>query len=736
MVLTLYGKSETNYETLGIGVLRDFKVDPTITEVLNGSYNLEFEYVRTGWLSEYLVEGNIIKANNQPFRIWNIKKNIDSSSITVLAKHLFFDLEKTNFVEDVAPTNKTADTALAWLLDHTKIPNDYVVTGDCTKVESSRYVRMNPIEAIYNADNAILKKYGGEIEIDNKNITVHNKRGKELGLEIRQSKNLNGADYSVDLSTVATRIMPIGRDGLLLPEKYIDSPLINNYFAPFFYKYEVDVGVDEENGVTLEECYSKMREEVNNLFETGVDLPQVSITVDFVELSKTKEYEIYSNLESAHLGDTVKVFIPGLNIKLTTRIVKTVYNCSKKRITKMELGSLKPNFVSSQVDTENDIKNALDKDNPTSILQEAKDSATSLITHPFSGHIYISEETGEMYLMDTTDVNTAQSIWKFGLGGIGYSSTGISGPYGIAMTQDGRIVADFITTGTLSASRVEGFNALEQKVSSLDKTMSDNFTAMNQTISDFMYKVQSGGGSNLLSNSVGYAGTESWQVNGEGTVSTLTSVELLENGVSGSAFVLNGAKIMQKVTLQANSDNRYTFSCKIKKNNTGSGYIKIYNDYDEWQLTISDQTLNYEEYSVVSMAPTQPFLYVEIYADAGTDTIVTDIMFSLGELVQTWTQANGEILNTDVIINNSGVIVKSSNYEIDGKYTVINPIEFSGYAKVNGVQIKVFTINGDTTVVERLRSKKSIAMTPIKIVPIINGENDGWAIVTDSGVSD
>lgn len=468
MVISIYEKSTSQFDNLGLGVLRDFKSEPEITEVLNGLYNLEFDYIKDGWLSEYLIEGNLVKANGQIFRIHSIKKSTKDSKITILAKHKWFDLEKNNFLEDVAPTDKTAQEALAWLLDHATEPTNFIIKGDCSKIASARYVRIDPITAIYNADNSLLSRFGGELEINNNEITLHNVRGKDLGIEIRQKKNLNGAEYHVDTSSIATRIMPIGNDGILLPETYIDSPLIDNYYAPFFYKYEVDIGVDEENGITLDDCYEQMREAVQELYDSGIDKPTISITIDFIELSKTKEYEKYSNLESAHLGDTCKIFIPDLGLNLSARIVKTVFNCSKNRITKLELGTPKPNYVSSNTKTENELKNTVSQMNPKSILSQAKEQATNLINHPFSGYLYISEETGELYILDTQDISTAQRVWKFGLGGLGYSKTGINGPYEIAITQDGGIVADFITTGKLDTNVIEGYQDLTLKVSDLN----------------------------------------------------------------------------------------------------------------------------------------------------------------------------------------------------------------------------------------------------------------------------
>lgn len=88
-----------------------------------------------------------------------------------------------------------------------------------------------------------------------------------------------------------------------------------------------------------------------------------------------------------------------------------------------------------------------------SILEEAKESATQLITSGALGsHVVVRPD--EIYVMDTTSPDTATKVWRWNLNGLGYSSNGINGPYGLAMTMDGQIVADYITTGTLSADRI------------------------------------------------------------------------------------------------------------------------------------------------------------------------------------------------------------------------------------------------------------------------------------------
>lgn len=86
--------------------------------------------------------------------------------------------------------------------------------------------------------------------------------------------------------------------------------------------------------------------------------------------------------------------------------------------------------------------------------QEAIDKATELLTK-FNGG-YVVKKDGELFIADNEDIDKAQHIWRWNINGLGYSSTGIKGPYGLAITMDGKIVADFITTGTMSAERING----------------------------------------------------------------------------------------------------------------------------------------------------------------------------------------------------------------------------------------------------------------------------------------
>lgn len=69
------------------------------------------------------------------------------------------------------------------------------------------------------------------------------------------------------------------------------------------------------------------------------------------------------------------------------------------------------------------------------------------------GYVYIDEN--EILILDQLPKEKAKNVWRFGLGGIGFSSNGYEGPFETAITMDGKINADFIKAGTMSTARIE-----------------------------------------------------------------------------------------------------------------------------------------------------------------------------------------------------------------------------------------------------------------------------------------
>jgi hypothetical protein len=172
----------------------------------------------------------------------------------------------------------------------------------------------------------------------------------------------------------------------------------------------------------------------------------------------------------------------------------------------------------------------------------------------------------------------------------------------------------------------------------------------------------------------------------------------------------------------------YSFSCKIKKSAAGTAIIKVYNDNEEYIKEFGNgDTADYLEVVFEQLLPKSNYYIVELYGSEDSEATFTDLILSPGKYKSQWQQANGEVMNTQVNINIDGIIVKSSLYQ--GDYTIMSPLEFAGYANINGTITKIFTLNKDKTEIYKLLAQKEIAMPPLKIIGISEGKKAGWHFV-------
>ena len=283
---------------------------------------------------------------------------------------------------------------------------------------------------------------------------------------------------------------------------------------------------------------------------------------------------------------------------------------------------------------------------------------------------------------------------------------------------------------------------IKQSIEETNSEFETNYNKLIQDIAKTVIAIQNSGGSNLIKNSVMFAydsnkNPSDWEVSEEGTLTINSSAEALNNGsLSGHVFTLNGKKVKQRINVKIDNDleekTYYTFSVKIKKDSVGSCYIKLSNSNEEYTIELNaGETSFYGDYEIKALLPKDSYYDIEFYGSEGSNATFTDIMLNVGEYKTQWSQASGEIMNTQVNINVDGILVKSLVY--DGDYTIMSPLEFSGYSNINGKITKVFSLNKDTTFVKKLEAQDEIRMDPIKVVPRTSGEIQGWAFVMSLG---
>lgn len=462
MIPIIYKADETNFTHRGLGSLKD-SIEATVTEYKNGAYQLYLQYPLYEPKANEIKEETIIKASTptgeQLFRIYKTSPNVESGIKEIFANHIFYDL-KDNFIEDTNIIEKNAMAAGEQILNKTTYKHPFKFFSDIDTIKNARLVRRNVVEAIMDTslDASMLNRWGGELDRNNFTVRLLAQRGKDRGIVIKDGKNLKGLKIETDISEVVTKIIPMGYDGLMLPEKYIESFNISKYINPKIQKIEFSdiIAINEEEeyqvegAVPKEEAYEKLRIACKELFENeNIDKPTVNVTIDFVELSKTEEYKEYSILETIYPWDIVIVKHKKLGTNIKVKMCYYQWDSLKEKYISIELGNAKGNFLNT-VGTVNYIKNTIDEVTP-SILNQAKENATFLITNGLKDS-YVIVRKDEIIIGDTNDINTMTKCWRWNRAGLGFSNTGYNGNFELAMTCDGAIVADFITTGNLNAS--------------------------------------------------------------------------------------------------------------------------------------------------------------------------------------------------------------------------------------------------------------------------------------------
>lgn len=451
-LIVLYESTCTEFENNGLGSLPD-AISCSVVMRGNDEYEFEMEYPVTGKRFEELSLRKIIVSkptpydDPQPFRIYSISKIIDGI-VTVNAEHISYDLSGYPVSSFKA---ETAVTAFDNMKDALVLPCPFTFFTDKTTVATMTVDKpINVRSLLFGTEGSMLDVYGGEYEFDKFSVKLWNRLGKDRGVSIRYGKNLTDLEQEENCSAVYTGIYPFwssDEDGLVeLKEKVLKADGEYNFTRI----YVLDLSDEWQEPPSEEQLRSRAQ---SYMKANKIGVPKVSLKVSFISLTQSEEHKDYALLETVRRFDTVNVEFPELKVSATSKCIGTDYNVLTGKYNSIELGDSKPNIVDTIVEQEINISKTPTK----TFMEQAIDNATKLISGGLGGYVVLHSSTGgnhpdEILIMDTDNILTATKVWRWNSGGLGYSSTGYNGDFGLAMTMDGAIVADFITTGILQGS--------------------------------------------------------------------------------------------------------------------------------------------------------------------------------------------------------------------------------------------------------------------------------------------
>lgn len=362
-MINLYEKNEINFKHNAY-VLNEIIKAESEEEINNGfNANITYPLHDSKELSSMLVPGNIIKLPSwdkreaQLFAIRRYKPSLDNCSVEVNLQHILTYKLDNNVVLDTYIQGKTRKEAVNQILANTFHKHNFKIGNNDknTSTNNLRSVRYSVLDALIgNNDNTIVNRYGGELIYNNFIVDFVDSIGEDKGIDIVYAKNIIGANMTLEDTDLITEIIPIGKDGLMLPEKSVKASNFdeNNPYSriiEFSNIGVVEADTDDDGNitnfdeiVTQDQAYELLRQSCRDKFnKEHVSEVSFNLSLDLVELADCVNFEgnNYSNIDSKlTIGDTVNVNIKPFGLIQKGRVYKLKRNVLTGELVSVEIG--------------------------------------------------------------------------------------------------------------------------------------------------------------------------------------------------------------------------------------------------------------------------------------------------------------------------------------------------------------------------------------------------------------
>lgn len=498
-MIRLFSSDDKTFTTNGDIVIKPLKAK--VHKEDNGSFYLDLE-TSLDYVDD-LTANRIVVANTpqgeQAFRITNAEHT--RKKISAKCYHVFYD-SQNYLIDDSYVVDKNCNDALDHLNNATDNASPFTTVSDVTMINSFRCVR----KSFYEAIQTVLERWGGHLVRDNYTIAIRNAIGKDNGVVVRYAKNLKEINCEYNWDNVVTKLMPVGKDGLLLEEKYVYSN--TQYDIP----YTKCVSF-EQNGIE-EEDYKDSDGNLNETSYKNALMNDLRLQAqDYVNANckPSVNYKLKANLEKiTDVGDTVVVKDERLGLDITTNVIAYDYDCILERYTELEFGNFKPklsNLVDSITSSTQQTIQENNKIIKVTLSDELK-TATDKILSAMSSS-YVIYEGDKILVVDALPKEEAHHVIMINSGGIAFSSTGINGAFKSAWTIDNvlnmeqinviNMTADLIKGGTLKlGSNLNQFGTLEiyDEANNLIGILDKNGLRLNGVDDSYI----------IINNEIGFAG--------------------------------------------------------------------------------------------------------------------------------------------------------------------------------------------------------------------------------------
>ena len=513
-MIKVFNADERAFTNNGEKILKPLKA--VILKEDNGDYELELETRIED--KDYIVNDKIIVCDTpwgeQGFRVYNPQKK--NSKITCKCRHLFYDTA-VYLIADSYVVDKNCNDALDHLNNACDAVTPFTTLSDIQQINSARIVRKSLEEAI----SVVLERWGGHLVRDNFNIEIRNTIGQDKGVTLRYGKNIQDIQVKEDWSNVVTKLLPVGKDGLMLDDKYITtsdlSPSEPNYGLLYDKPYTKTVTFTQD---LPEDDYKVDGELDEDAYNTALidDLRTQAIAYIRENCVPKINYSVKANIDNVtDVGDTIEVYDERLNINLMTSVISVKWDCIQKRYTEVNFGNfsskLKNLITETTTATKKEVKDTVTNEVVPQVevkLQEAFNNIWGALDKSYC--IYDGDQ---ILVVDKLPKEEAKNCIRINSAGIAFGKNGINGAFTSAWTIDGtlnmqeinviNLVADMIKGGTLKLGNVSAQQGQIELYDEANKLIGEmNANGLTMYAKDGSYL--------KINNEVGFAG---YNKNGE-----------------------------------------------------------------------------------------------------------------------------------------------------------------------------------------------------------------------------
>lgn len=271
--------------------------------------------------------------------------------VVIRARHLWYEnLHNFTLWQPDPDTTYNCAAICKNVLDNAFFPVNFEVATDCTDTLPGKdldFERKNIVECFLDPENGICKKFGLSMIRDNSRFYVLKNVGYDRGFVVEAGKNLLGVERIENIENLATRVAAYGKDskGKVVwmehnGKKYIDSTHINDYRRPRLELYDTGLVIGKD-GTTSANIQEKLLAAAQKRFtEDKVDLPEVTMTVEFISLGDTEEYKQYRDLDKVYLYDIITVKDTERGYNYAAQVIGVEHDILTGRLNSVTIGSL------------------------------------------------------------------------------------------------------------------------------------------------------------------------------------------------------------------------------------------------------------------------------------------------------------------------------------------------------------------------------------------------------------